>query len=121
MIPRLVCDFCSDLNPVCQFVIPAGGKAGAFAFGDDGMAEINVFTDDGHWAACAECRDNILAVRDCTNRTDVMGFMLSIVRRSFNAMMRNHPDTPEILATASISQMHGVFWNGYDGSEPQEL
>lgn len=120
MSARLVCDFCADPNPVCRFEISAGGQASAVISDARGMAVVTHF-DDGHWAACDTCRDWIIQVKPGADLKTVEDAMMGVARRSYGTMMRHHPDVPSALAAISIADMHAIFWQRYDGSEPTPL
>jgi len=101
----MVCDFCSAKPVVARFTIPAGGVAGAIMDNDAGESLLVAHTDDGEWAACAECRHDI-----------VQGDRQAVENRS----VRNFPRGPmsEEFARMTIRTLQAVFFSQYDGSIP---
>lgn len=124
----MVCDFCSDENPIVMFTIPAGGTTSAYM--DNGIVPAVVtHIDDGQWAACEKCKADILKMRDMSVRyvagtaslEQVQEPMLDMGMRSLDKFKMRMPDMPEPLMVITISEMHSIFWQRYAGTDPVEI
>ena len=125
------CDFCSAPNPVAWFDIEPGGVVRTIVMGADGVHTFE-HVDDGKWAACEACRDEILTVADLVRRLeggrcDAMDIeklaeaASDVACRSLEHFIARDPTFPMGIAAASISDMHSLFWMRYTRTEPHEI
>ena len=119
----MVCDFCSSENVVCVFTIPEGGITETMLVEPGQPTQIVTHVDDGQWAACEACRDDILkAVKSdmhpVVELSVLQEVMIDVAMRSYENFKRRVPDMPDPLVAISIADMHAIFWTRYQGTAP---
>lgn len=120
-----VCDFCSAAPVVAMYEITPGGTAEVMLLAPTGSVLHNVYTDDGHWAACQECSDNLLQARDAgliDRNPASLQFILTISMRSVMALAKKtNCSLPPSLVCDSVADMHEIFFRRWDGSDPKAV
>jgi hypothetical protein len=109
LIPDPICDFCSGTPVRWCYKISPGGIIGTVIVGSHSETHGD---QDGLWGACDECK-SLIESRDREG----------LLNRSVKQFQKLYADT--LVSDSAIREMashpHGLFWNRYDGSDPEPM